>query len=169
MLYSTLISFNRHLKQAENKNENNRSSRIQIQNMNWYYEIWLDGIAKAKKTNSGKSNRDKMITLLVAFSIAQGLNLVSIYFLVGSFVKFNPLLKIDFFPGQYLNTAFSGFLTFYLPFFIGNYFLIFYKNRFLKLMRKRRLHSDGKAFIFYFFFSGLLFFGIILFGKVFLV
>jgi len=136
--------------------------------MNWYYEIWLDGIAKAKKTNSGKSNRDKMITLLVAFSIAQGLNLVSIYFLVGSFVKFNPLLKIDFFPGQYLNTAFSGFLTFYLPFFIVNYFLIFYKNRFLKLMRKRRLHSDGKAFIFYFFFSGLLFFGIILFGKVFL-
>lgn len=76
--------------------------------MNWYYEIWADVIDKAKNTNNGKSNRDKMLTLLVAFSIAQGFNLVSIYFLISYFIKFNPLIAFDIFPGNYLNTALSS-------------------------------------------------------------
>lgn len=134
--------------------------------MNWYYEVWADAIDKAKNTNSGKSNRDKMLTLLVAFSIAQGFNLVSIYFLISYLIKFNPLIDFDIFPGSYLDTALSGFITFYLPFFIINYFLIFYKKKYERFVDKRKLNSGGKAFVFYFFGSGLLFFLIIFLGKI---
>jgi hypothetical protein len=134
--------------------------------MNWYIEIWADAIAKAKSTNNGYSNKYKMLTLLVAFSIAQGFNLVSIYFLISNLIKFNPLITFDVFPGNYLDTSLSGFISFYLPFFIINYFLIFYKNKYERIIEKRRLFSGGKAFVFYFFSSGLLFFLIIFLGKI---
>lgn len=134
--------------------------------MNWYYEIWADAIIKAKKTNSGKSDKDKMLTLLVAFSIAQGFNLASIYFLISYLIRFNPLIAFNIFPGNYLNTALSGFISFYLPFFILNYFLIFYNKKYERIIDKRSLNSGGKAFVFYFFGSGLLFFLIIFLGKI---
>lgn len=134
--------------------------------MNWYYEVWADAIYKAKNTNSGKSNRDKMLILLVAFSIAQGFNLASIYFLINYLIKFNPLIAFDVFPGNYLDTALSGFISFYLPFFIINYFLIFYKIKYERFVDKRKLDSGGKAFVIYFFGSGLLFFLIIFLGKI---
>ena len=134
--------------------------------MNLYYEIWADAIAKAKDTNNGKSNKDKMLTLLVAFSIAQGFNLVSIYFLISYLIKFNPLIAFNIFPGNYLNTALSGFISFYFPFFVTNYFFIFYKMRYKKFADKRKLNSGGKVFVFYFFGSGVLLFLIILLGKM---
>jgi hypothetical protein len=134
--------------------------------MNWYYEIWADVIDKAKNTNNGKSNRDKMLTLLVAFSIAQGFNMASIYFVISYFIKFNPLIDFDIFPGSYFDIALSGFISFYLPFFIINYFLIFYRKRYERFIYKRKLNSDGKAFVLYFLGSGLLFFFIIFLGKI---
>ncbi|NLF41622.1 MAG: hypothetical protein GX587_02905 [Bacteroidales bacterium] len=134
--------------------------------MNCYYEIWVDVIDKAKNTNNGKSSKDKMITLLVAFSIAQGFNLVTIYFIISYFIRFNPLIGFDIFPGKYLDIALSGFISFYLPFFVINYFLIFYKKKYERLLDKRKLNSGGKAFVFYFFGSGIIFFLTIFLGKL---
>ena len=134
--------------------------------MNWYYEIWADVIDKAKNTNNGKSNRDKMLTLLVAFSIAQGFNLACIYFFISYFIKFNPLIDFNIFTGSYLDTALSGFITFYLPFFVINYFLIFHKKKYERFISNRKLNSGGKVFLIYFLGSGLLFFLIIFLGKI---
>lgn len=96
--------------------------------MNLYFQIWADIIIRVKSINNGKLNNDKMLTLLVAFSMAQGFNLVCVYFIISLWISFNPLIAFDIFPGNYLDTALSGFISFYFPFILINYFLIFHKK-----------------------------------------
>lgn len=134
--------------------------------MNWYYEIWADAIDKAENSNSNQSHRDKMGTLLAIFSVAQGFNLVCIFFLISTFIEFNPFIVFNVFPGNYLNTALSGIVTLFVPFALLNHFLIFYKSKYKTYIAKKKLNAGGKVFMLYLVFSVLIFFLIIFLGKI---
>jgi hypothetical protein len=134
--------------------------------MNLYYEIWADAIDKAKKTNSGQPYKDKMVTLLAIFSVAQGFNLVCIFFFISTFVEFNPFIIFNVFAGNYLNTALSGIVTLFVPFALFNYYFIFYKGKYKKHIAHRKINTGGKVFMLYFVFSVILFFVIIFLGKI---
>jgi len=126
--------------------------------MNWYYEIWADAIEKAEKTNSYKTHRDKMFTLLSIFSLAQGFNLQTFFIAISPFWKIDSLIKLDIFPGNVMDKLVASLLTFYLPFVIVNYFLIFYKKKYMAHTVRKRINTGGKLFMLYFVFSILLFF-----------
>lgn len=134
--------------------------------MNWYLRIWADAINKAENSKSYMTHKDKMVTLLIMFSVAQGFNLLAIFFFVGSFFDFDPFLSFNVFPGKYLNTALSGIITLFLPFIILNYLLVFYKNRYKKFIQEKHQNTGWKVFIIYFLSSLLLFFLIIVIGKL---
>jgi hypothetical protein len=137
-----------------------------MKKMNWYYEIWADAIDKAENSKSNQSHRHKMGTLLAIFSVAQGFNLVCIFFLISTLIKFNPFIAFNVFPGNYLNIALSGIVTLFVPFALLNYFLIFYKNKYKNYIAKKKLNTGGKAFMLYFVFSVLIFFLIVFLGKI---
>jgi hypothetical protein len=134
--------------------------------MNWYLRIWADAINKAESSKSYMTHKDKMVTLLIMFSVAQGFNLLAIFFFLGSLFEFDPFLSFNVFPGKYLNTALSGIITLFLPFIILNYLLVFYKNRYKKFIQEKHQNTGWKVFIIYFLSSLLLFFLIIIIGKL---
>lgn len=134
--------------------------------MNWYLRIWADAINKAESSKSYMTHKDKMVTLLIMFSVAQGFNLLVIFFLLGSIFDFDPFISFDIFPGKYLDTALSGIITLFLPFIILNYLLVFHKNRYRKFIQEKNTTNGWKIFIIYFLSSLLLFFLIIMVGKL---
>jgi len=130
---------------------------------------WSSGkisIEKVQQAGGYWSHRYKMGTLLAIFSVAQGFNLVCIFFLISTFIEFNPFIVFNVFPGNYLNTALSGIVTLFVPFALLNYFLIFYKSKYKTYIAKKKLNTGGKVFMLYFVFSVLIFFLIIFLGKI---
>ena len=131
-----------------------------------YYRIWVDAINAAQKKNAANDNSWKNI-LLVAFSVAQGINLLTVFFLLGTFdINIDIFIDFDIFPGKMLDGFLSGFLTLFLPFIIFNYFMIFWKYRFEKLKEKYSgFNSNGIPFAIYIVVSGLIFIIPIIIGK----
>jgi hypothetical protein len=130
--------------------------------MNWYYEIWVDAIKKAETSKSYMTHKDKMFVLLSIFSFAQGFNLQTFFIAISPLWKINSLIWLDIFPGNVIDKIIAGLITFYLPFFIINYFLIFYKGKYKSFIVRKKLNSGGKLFMLYFVFSILLFFVVLI-------
>jgi hypothetical protein len=104
---------------------------------NIYDRIWADNITRTKIKNPS----DWKFLSLFAISMINAFNLILIFLWLRYFeVCDYPHIEVDFFgegfPGPQLNYAPTFFLIFVAPFFILNYFLIFYRGRYLKLMKK---------------------------------
>jgi hypothetical protein len=134
--------------------------------MRLYYEIWADALEAIKNSKSYMPYKDKIVIVFLLFVIAQGFNAVFIMLLLGSVFNFDMFLDLNIFPGNYLNKAFSGILTLYLPFAIINYYLIFYKKRHAKYTENRRINTGGKALLIYFTSSVLLVLLLVIVGKL---
>ncbi len=95
--------------------------------------IWADAIQRIRKYHP-KEKDWKTITLLYITWI-HSLNYWILIIWLKYFKIFTlPLIHIEIFPGDLLN-SFSAFaIEFALPFGIINYFLIFYKNRYEKIV-----------------------------------
>lgn len=131
-----------------------------------YYRIWVDAIIAAQKKNAANDNGWKYI-LLIAFSVAQGINLLTIFFLLVTIgFKIDIFIDFDIFPGTMLDGFLSAFITLFLPFIIFNYFMIFWKNRF-EILKERysSMNSKGIPFVIYVVVSGLIFIIPIIIGK----
>jgi len=107
---------------------------------NIYYQLWIDAIVNAKdykeKKLGWKVSTFNMITLCNA------LNLFTIHLWLKLFSVFPYLFEINVFPGDKLDYGISFIIQFASPFIFLNYFLIFHKNRYKKLIRK---HKDRKG------------------------
>ena len=102
---------------------------------NIYYLIWADAIQRYRKHHPNKT--DWKTTLLIYITWIHAINWWIILIWLKYFnVLTIPLIHIDLFPSKMLNSFLAFTIEFALPFGIINYFLIFYKNRFEKIMNK---------------------------------
>jgi hypothetical protein len=100
---------------------------------NIYYLIWTDAINSYKKHHPNKTNWK--IILLVYMSWIHALNCWIILIWLKYFnILTISLININIFPSKMLNSFLAFVIAFAFPFIFINYFLIFYKNRYAKII-----------------------------------
>jgi hypothetical protein len=113
-----------------------------------YYKIWADAIAvtKASKTE-GKSW--KAFTL-IPISVLMGTNLLTLllWIRVLSHKEFLVIFPVGIFKVIPLDIFISVIITYFLPFVILNYLLIFNNERYNELIKIYKAHS-GKIYLWY--------------------
>ena len=114
-----------------------------------YYKIWVDAIFKIK-SNPELKNAWKFYTMTY-MSIVMALNLWFFSFLMLNFkykISFFPF-EINYFSNDKINSFLSFFTSYLLPMLVINYFLIFWKNKYEKLLIQYK-PQNGKLFSRYF-------------------
>jgi len=117
-----------------------------------YFEIFADALEAASKNKEALfgPKEQRFYTLLI-FSLAQGLNVALLLLIISKFIRLNNIfLLINVFPGNYLDTAISGFVSLVLPFLIINYLMVFQNMTYLKYKNNRKIKSKGWALMIYF-------------------
>jgi hypothetical protein len=120
---------------------------------NLYYLIWADAIKSKKKQSP--NDKDWQFSLFLLITMLNALNFWVIQVWLKYFGIFNYSFNIDIFPGRMLNGFTVFLIQFASPFIIINYFLIFYKEKYKKLLVKYPDYK-GKIVIIYGVFSALL-------------
>lgn len=115
---------------------------------NLYYKIWVDIIIGIKKNPQHKN--DWKYFSMFFMTILTSLNLMTIIMWLGYFDIKTFLIEIEALPGTMLDSFVSFIIQFALPCFILNYFLIFHKERYKKLVEKYT-YRKGKVFLTYMF------------------
>jgi hypothetical protein len=112
---------------------------------NYYYIYWADSISRIKKFHPQK--RDWKISLYVLNSWIHELNFFIIFLWLKYFQLFSfRLPDINIFPGNIIDGFLSFTLFFATPFLIINYFLIFYKDKYKKIIEKYHIENGNYAF-----------------------
>lgn len=122
---------------------------------NIYYLLWADVIANDKGYKKNEPGWKSSVYSIITIANAMNLFVILLWL---------DYLQIDIREHLYivepsrsvLSSAFGGFICFGLPFAIINYFAIFYKNRYLKLLQKYQSNFKGKLALAYVFGSILL-------------
>lgn len=119
--------------------------------MGLYYRIWVDVIQRAKSRPENRENwpMGTMIFMTISMSLNLSLfmtilqkHILGIYFYE---------IELNFLPKDLCNVT-SFAVLFVLPCVLINYFLIFYRHRYEKLLKKYP-YKDGKLFLTYFLIS----------------
>jgi hypothetical protein len=99
-----------------------------------YYRIWVDAI-KATKSSGTESKNWKLVTI-IPISLMMGINLFTLFYWMKIIVNRNLPLFIEIYILGYkaLNSFVSVIFTYFIPFVILNYLLIFNGDRYKKLM-----------------------------------
>jgi hypothetical protein len=106
-----------------------------------YYRIWTDAIASQKAKKAERANW-KMYTL-IPVSIVMGINLFTLFYFLRTVVNRNLLLymPVNIFSAKPINGFISILITFFIPFVILNYLMIFNNDRYNMLEKK--YHDEG--------------------------
>jgi hypothetical protein len=114
-----------------------------------YYKIWVDAIV-SEKNKKGDEGNWKAFTI-IPMSILQGINLLTFLFLLRIITHGGVpiVLSLNIFRERALNTFLAGTFTFFIPFVIINYLLVFYNQRY-QLLMKTYSGSAGKLYRNYF-------------------
>lgn len=112
---------------------------------NFYYIFWADAIQRIRKFHPQK--KDWKISLYLFNSWIHALNL----FIVFLWLKYFHLLtiklpEINIFTGDKIDKFLSFALVFGTPFLILNYFLIFHRDRYKKIVDKYYVKDGNYAF-----------------------
>jgi hypothetical protein len=113
-----------------------------------YYKIWVDAIQFARSSKTESENW-KLFTI-IPISILMGVNLLTLLIWIRAFSnrKFKVILPVSLFNVQPLNTFISIFFTFFIPFLILNYLLIF-NNEHYNVLLKTYSAKNGKRYLWY--------------------
>ena len=113
-----------------------------------FYKIWADAILWERKRY--KKSRDWRFYTLFGMTMAMGCNYLTVIFLSNGFLdlKLGYAININIFPLYNLNRALSGLISFYAPFLIINYLLVFHRKKYLRIVRKYG-YSGGRLYAFY--------------------
>lgn len=131
--------------------------------MQIYYKIWADAILSFRKYRP--KNKNWKITLLIVMSWGHAVNLWIIMIWLQYFEIFiYPKLNIEVFPGTILNNFFSFAIPFNAPFLILNYFLVFYKKRYEKIIVKYKNNQIRYALNYSISIAILAFISVVLYG-----
>jgi|GEM_PF-389679 len=105
--------------------------------MNIYYKIWADVINRTRKNKSAKKGWKLMP--LISMSVLMGLNLLALFLLLHALNRSLLLLfPVDIFETTGYNTGISVLLTYFLPFVMLNYLLIFSNDQYLVIAQNYR-------------------------------
>ena len=114
---------------------------------NPYYLVWADSIYRIKKYKPNEKNWG--IIIFIINTTINALNFWTIVIWLKIFNIYNlPLIYIDLFPGHLLNESLSFFVEFAFPFIIVNYSLVFYKNKYKKIVEM--YPNPQKKYAFYY-------------------
>lgn len=118
-----------------------------------FYRIWVDAIVNIRKNPQHKNNWKFYSMFIMTLLVA--INVMTVLMWIGyggaNFGLFQlNLLEIDFFPGTMLDSFAMFLLQFAFPSFLLNFFSIFHRDRYKRLIVK---YSDrkGKALVMYMF------------------
>lgn len=117
--------------------------------MKLYYKIWADALYVGKK-----NSKDWKWMLQVHFAMLMSLK----FRLFMAILQRNILgfkfyeFKAKLFPNDIMNITFEYLLLYYLPFFVINYYLIFYENKHEQIVNEYK-NYNGKLFALYYFLS----------------
>lgn len=101
---------------------------------NIYYMIWVDAIQSIRKHHPNKENWKKEIFIFI--TTMHAFNLWIIFLWLKYFEINIPLIDLDLFPGSMIDSVFNFAIEFALPFGMLNYLLVFYNNRYEKIIEK---------------------------------
>lgn len=113
-----------------------------------YYSLCVDVLVQYR-SNPKNKGMWKFYSMLY-LSLCMGMNWGFIYAFLGSWFNFSfhDKLEINLFPGNRIDYMLSFFVIFMFPPWIINYFLIFYKDRYIELEKKYK-YQNGKFFFTY--------------------
>jgi hypothetical protein len=99
-----------------------------------YYRIWADAITSTK-SKKAEANSWKLYTI-VPLSLLMGINLFTFFLWMKSLVNNRlPLIfPVEIFSSRPINSFISIILTFFAPFVILNYLLIFNNDRYKEIL-----------------------------------
>lgn len=131
---------------------------------NYYYLLWVDAIVNTKRNNPGRKDWKFSLFTFIALANAMNLFVILLWLKFFNILSFNT--EINIFPSAILNNALGFTVYFGSPFMLLNYFFIFHRDRYKKLI-KNYSHKNGEFAISYIAFSMLLgFMSIILYGVL---
>jgi hypothetical protein len=118
--------------------------------MNWYYKLWVGAIQKAYNNSASfKSEKDKNFQMLMTFSLAQ---LFNIMFIDCIFIGLNLNFHLIFISKNFLiNFLIMG--LYFQAFYLANYFLIFYKKRWMHFNYENKENLTANPMVIYIFIS----------------
>jgi hypothetical protein len=113
-----------------------------------YYKIWTDAITVTKASKA--EGKNWKIFTIIPISVLQGINLVTILIWIRAFShrKFTVILPVGLFNVKPADTLISIVLTFFLPFLILNYLLVFTNERYNMLLKTYN-GRNGKLYFWY--------------------
>jgi len=115
-----------------------------------YFKIWADLIMGIQKNPEHKNDWRYYSMFLMTTLIT--LNLLTLVMLLGIFKVKVFFITTEVLPGTILDSFVSGLIQFVLPSFILNYFLVFHREKYKKLVVKYK-DRKGKIFLPYLFIS----------------
>jgi hypothetical protein len=115
-----------------------------------YYQIWVDAILVTKSAKGDEARNWKLFTI-IPISALQGTNLFTILLFIRSIssIKFSIVLPMRLFSVVLLDDFISALLTFFVPFVLLNYLLIFNNGHYNELMKTYK--SSSRKFYFWYF------------------
>lgn len=112
---------------------------------NYYYLIWADAILSFRRYHPDNSNWKVGV-----FFLQTSINAMNLWIILLWLKYFNihviPDFSLDIFPGSMLNALLDFAIKFASPCVLLNYFLIFYKNRYEKIIVKYGQEETRYAF-----------------------
>lgn len=100
-----------------------------------FYTIWADIIVRYRKQNPDYTNGHIRYMLMLYVSTV---NAMSVWQIFSLFELFGLLkihwIRFDIFPTERLNSGLSTFFMFVFPCMLINYFLIFWRKRYIKII-----------------------------------
>jgi hypothetical protein len=116
-----------------------------------YYRIWVDAIKRAQSRPENRENWPTGTMIFMSISMVMNFSLIMNIlqkYIIGSYFYY---IDLYFLPKR-LSNVISFIVLFVLPCVIMNYFLIFYKYRYIRLLEKYS-YKNGKLFLTYFLIS----------------
>ena len=130
-----------------------------------YYSIWVDCILKAKSLPKNRNNWPFFTMLLMAIAMAMNIALIMAVLQGNILKRYFYDIQINLFAYDKANKFVSFFILYLLPPLLLNYLLIFWNNRYEKIISKYKYHN-GKLFSYYFIISLFLPFVLLVVGYL---
>jgi len=113
----------------------------------WYIEIWADAVERIEERKGSTVLHPKEIKwwLLSLISLFRTLAWGWVWAFIFHFTW--PIFKLKIFTEYWANFMLGQFLFPFLPFFLFDYFLVFYKNRYLRYTNNRSIRTKGLLWI----------------------
>jgi hypothetical protein len=131
---------------------------------NLYYSFWVNVIVDGRKNQPERT--DWKISLFMLITAANSFNLYVIMLWLKYFNIFSYSVHLDFMPNTMINGALEYIVEYASPFILLNYFLIFHKDRYKKLIEK--YPPNGSKFPLVYFLSSVfsMFFSVIIYVMI---